>query len=107
MKVTKAGYERQQIRTVTAVRAGLVSNVYDHAIRLSGDTLRDGSAMTLMGTDVERIVNSLRVFHELWAAILDISIAIYLLERQVEIACVIPIAIALGKSFVYIAMAWS
>ncbi|KAL3480358.1 hypothetical protein BJX99DRAFT_254660 [Aspergillus californicus] len=49
--------------------------------------LGETTAITLMGTDVERIVNGFKYFHELWASLLDIAIAIYLLERQVGVAC--------------------
>ncbi|TPR02115.1 Proline racemase family protein [Aspergillus niger] len=48
-----------------------------------------------MGTDVERIVSGSRVTHELWASLLEIAIAIYLLERQVGVACLVPAVIVL------------
>jgi hypothetical protein len=50
-----------------------------------------------MGTDVERIVISLKNIHESWASILEVGVAIWLLERQVWVACVVPIVICLGK----------
>lgn len=49
-----------------------------------------------MGTDVERIANGFREIHELWACPLDIGIAVYLLERQVGVACLVPTVIAIG-----------
>jgi len=51
-----------------------------------------------MGTDVERIVYGFRFIHELWAAPIDICIAVYLLERQVFIACIVPAVILGGNS---------
>lgn len=49
-----------------------------------------------MGTDVERIIVSMRNIHELWAALLEVGIAIWLLQQQVWIACVVPLVISIG-----------
>lgn len=55
----------------------------------------DITAVTLMGTDIERIVVGFRSIHELWASILDIAIALWLLEQQVYAACIMPALIAI------------
>ena len=55
--------------------------------------LEDISAITLMGTDVERVVFAFQSIHELWSSILDISIAIWLLQRQLSVACIAPVVI--------------
>lgn len=49
-----------------------------------------------MGTDIPRIVESFRAIHEIWATILDISIAAWLLERQLSIACVAPVVVSIS-----------
>ena len=53
------------------------------------------TAVTLIGTDIERIVASFLSIHELWASLLDIAIVLWLLEQQVYAACVMPALIAL------------
>lgn len=50
-----------------------------------------------MGTDVERIVVGFRTIHELWASIVEITIAVYLLKEQVYVACLVPGVIVLGR----------
>lgn len=50
-----------------------------------------------MGTDVERITTGFRYIHDLWACLLDIAIGVFLLQRQVGVASVIPIIIIVGK----------
>jgi membrane-bound metal-dependent hydrolase YbcI (DUF457 family) len=50
-----------------------------------------------MGTDVERIVASMGYMHELWATVIEVGVAIYLLARQVSVAAVVPVVICLGK----------
>ncbi|KAJ5727128.1 multidrug resistance-associated protein [Penicillium malachiteum] len=57
--------------------------------------LQDRAALTLMGTDVERIVTGFRSIHELWASPIEIVIGIWLLARQVGVASVVPAVIAI------------
>ncbi|KAL8782676.1 MAG: hypothetical protein Q9213_005184 [Squamulea squamosa] len=46
-----------------------------------------------MGTDVERIVVSFRSIHEVWASLLDVGVATWLLGRQLSVACIVPAVI--------------
>lgn len=50
-----------------------------------------------MSTDVERIVQGFRLMHEFWADLIQASIATYLLQRNLGIAFVAPIAISIGR----------
>ncbi|EHA18088.1 hypothetical protein ASPNIDRAFT_129017 [Aspergillus niger ATCC 1015] len=77
-----------------AVR-GLIALVHRQTVNTRAVDLGESTAITLMGTDVERIVSGSRVTHELWASLLEIAIAIYLLERQVGVACLVPAVIVL------------
>jgi ATP-binding cassette subfamily C (CFTR/MRP) protein 1 len=55
------------------------------------------TAVTLMGMDVERIVQGMQLFHDAWASLLNIAIASWLLGQQLYLACLAPIIIVLGK----------
>lgn len=50
-----------------------------------------------MGADVERIAASFHTIHELWAAPIEIAISVYLLERKIFIACIVPGLLILCK----------
>lgn len=50
-----------------------------------------------MGTDVDRIVLGFRSIHEVWASLLEMILAIYILERQLQAACIMPGLLTLGK----------
>ncbi|KAL4939785.1 hypothetical protein BDV06DRAFT_230810 [Aspergillus oleicola] len=93
--VAKAAYWRQTYRFLTMVRAGLISIIYDTTMIMNAVELNDSAAITLMGTDVERIVANLKNVHEAWASIIEVGVAIWLLERQLGIACFIPLVISL------------
>ncbi|KAH8201947.1 hypothetical protein TruAng_003860 [Truncatella angustata] len=60
--------------------------------------LGDTTGLTLMGTDVDRIVLAFRSLHEVWASLLEMFLAIYLLERQLGVPCVMPGVLTLGKT---------
>jgi ATP-binding cassette, subfamily C (CFTR/MRP), member 1 len=56
------------------------------------------TAVGLMGTDVERIAAGMQMVHEVWASLLDVGIATWLLGRQLNVACIAPIVIVVGSS---------
>ena len=72
--------------------------IYAQTSRLKASDINDSTAITLMGTDVERVVQSQKTIHETWASILEVGIAIWLLERQLSVSCVVPAVIAIGRS---------
>lgn len=75
-------------------RSTLVSAIYRKTTDISLIALNDAESVTLMSTDVQRVVEGLQVIHELWANLLQVCISTYLLERELGIACVAPVAIA-------------
>jgi hypothetical protein len=75
-----------------------VNKVYRKTTEISISALDNSVAITLMSTDVERIVLSMRVIHEIWANILQLGIGIFLLERQLGVAYVAPLVVSLGMS---------
>jgi hypothetical protein len=92
-----AFYEYYTNRFVIHLRGGLISLIYQQTVEARSVDLGEIDGVTLMGTDVERIVGSFGSIHELWGSLLDIAVAVYLLERQVGLACLIPGLTALCK----------
>lgn len=83
-------------RTITMVRGSLIAVVYSHTLDLPLGA-HHSSPSTLMSTDVERICTCLVNLHELWANVIEVGIAVYILEKQIGVACITPALIALGK----------
>ena len=71
--------------------------LYRKAIGLSVRDVDPAASMTLMSADIERIVQGWQWMHDIWADVIEIGLAIYLLERQLGVACAIPIAVSVGK----------
>jgi hypothetical protein len=88
---------RQAFRFILRVRGALDALIYRHRTgRRSQPTENERTAMTLIGTDAERIVSGLRDIHEIWASTMSIAVATWLLERQLSGACVVPLMLAVG-----------
>jgi hypothetical protein len=79
------------------IRSGLIAMIYQKMIGIKIADANESAAVTLMGTDVERIVETWYLLvAELWANLIQLGIAIWLLERQLGAVCVAPIIVALG-----------
>jgi len=78
-------------------RGILVTMLYKKASTTTLSNADPANSLTLMSADVERITNGWQTMHEIWANSVEIGLAIYLLERQLGISCVIPVAVALRK----------
>lgn len=73
--------------------------IYQKMIGMKIDNANESAALSLMGTDVERIVETwYLLIAEIWANMVQIGIAVWLLERQLGAVCVAPIIVALGMS---------
>ncbi|KAK2616711.1 hypothetical protein QQS21_000323 [Conoideocrella luteorostrata] len=93
MAVSTALYEYRSIRFVIRLRGGLIKLIHSQTVRARAVDLGEITAVTLMGTDVERIAIGFRYIHEIWACCIDVVIAAYLLGRQVGLTCIMPIVI--------------
>ena len=96
-KISMGQYQHLTYRAITMVRGGVVSMLYRKATDLSMKDVDPAASMTLMSADIERIVQGWQSMHEIWANAIEVSIAIYLLERQLGVSCVIPIAVSICK----------
>src|SRR5579871_4161660 len=97
LKVTTGQYQHQTFRAITMIRGGLVSMLYDKTADLSISAVEPEASLTLMNTDMERISTGFQFVHDLWANIIEIALATYLLERQLGPACAIPLGIAIRE----------
>ena len=89
-------------RFLIRLRGGLISIIYQQTLEARAVDFGDMNSVTLIGTDVERIVLNFLTLHEVWASLIDIAVAIFLLQRQVFIACLVPGVVTLGEVYVAI-----
>ncbi|GLI76012.1 hypothetical protein PoHVEF18_004278 [Penicillium ochrochloron] len=96
MAISTAAYWRQTFRFNTTIRAGLISLIYRQTNKMNAAEFKSESSITLMGTDVERIVRHFWSIHEAWAGPVDVAIGVFLLARQLGITSLIPAVISLS-----------
>lgn len=97
IKIMMSQQQHLTYRAITMVRGALVSLIYKKASVLSIQDADPAASLTLMTADIERIVQGWQTMHEIWANATEIALAIVLLERQLGIACAVPIGVAICK----------
>ncbi|KAH6623990.1 ABC transporter [Chaetomium sp. MPI-SDFR-AT-0129] len=93
--ITMGQYQHRTYRTIAMLRAGLISIIYRKTGSLSLKDIDPAASMTLMSADIERIVQGFQTMHEIWGNAIEVGVAIYLLERQLGVACVVPVAVSI------------
>lgn len=79
------------------IRGGLVGIIFRTMLESRIGNTPESAALTLMSTDVERIAETWSFVNEIWASLIQALIAVWLLEKQIGIACVYPVLISVGK----------
>ncbi|KAF4629350.1 hypothetical protein G7Y89_g8798 [Cudoniella acicularis] len=96
LAISTAKYQHKIFRVITMIRGGLICLTYDATLNLDSNSMGDSASITLMSTDIERIGNGLATIDSLLAGPIEAGIAIYLLEKQLGIACIVPVLISLA-----------
>ncbi|KAL2836011.1 P-loop containing nucleoside triphosphate hydrolase protein [Aspergillus pseudoustus] len=94
MGVTLGQQQHLTYRAITMIRGAVVSMVYKKACTLDLKDADPAESVTLMSADIERIVQGWQTMHEMWANVAEISLAIFLLKRELGIACVVPVGVS-------------
>ena len=97
---TTAHFRHHIYRSMTMIRGGLATLIYDVTLKLSASAVADGAAVTLMSTDIDRIVTGLENFDSLFGAPIEIGLAIFLLYRELGLACIVPVVVVVRKYLV-------
>lgn len=80
-------------RTRAMARTILVTEVYRKATRIRIGAEDEKAAITLMSTDIERIVVGFMFLHDIWASFIQVGIASWMLYQQLGVAFVAPMAL--------------
>lgn len=80
-------------RFLTILRGVLVTAIYSKTIEISTTAVDNNAAVTLMSTDVERLILGLRGMHDLWANVLQFGLAAWLLQTRMGWASIGPFVV--------------
>jgi ABC-type multidrug transport system fused ATPase/permease subunit len=90
--LSTAVYWYLHFRTIMKLRAILATAIFAKARQVSSHKL-DDAVLTLMSTDVSRVVGGIQNVHEVWANTIEVALAAWLLEREIGAAFVAPIVV--------------
>jgi ABC-type multidrug transport system fused ATPase/permease subunit len=88
----QAFYWYYQERTMYMIRGALVGLIYQQT-KKSKLSLAEEAPITLMSTDVDRIVQGFLSLHEFWANTVQVALACWLLSRHIGAAFAAPLII--------------
>jgi ABC-type bacteriocin/lantibiotic exporter with double-glycine peptidase domain len=75
------------------VRSVLVTEIFQKATKVRMGFDNDSAALTLMSTDMERINVGLRPVHDIWASIIQVALASWMLYNQLGVVFVAPMGV--------------
>lgn len=85
-------------RLATLVRGALVSAIFNKTLKLKASEAQKAAAVTLMSTDIDGIEQGLVIGFGIWASLIELAIAAYLLATLVGGASFLVVIPALSKS---------
>lgn len=80
------------------MRGCLVAAVFEKMARIDPSQYDMTAPVSLVSTDMERIIAGCKDVHEVWANAVQVAVAIWLLYRKLGIACVAPALVAAVSS---------
>lgn len=89
-------YYQHRLRTM--VQSILVAETFAGATGSRLGSNDDGAALTLMSTDMERIKMGIRDLHEIWACIIQVGLAAWMLFQRLGVAFVASIGVVIACS---------
>ena len=91
-------YQHKTFQLVTRLRGALVSLLYLKTLTSPPQSLTERAPVTLMSVDVDGITSAAPNAHEIWASPVEIGVAVWLLQRQIGVMCVVPLSIVVCAS---------
>ena len=84
--VFNAWFHHASNRLSLELRSQLIDVIYRHLLRLRPAALDTGKATTLINVDMQHIVDGSLILHDVWASIVTVGVAVYLLYLQIQLA---------------------
>lgn len=97
LAVSLTYYQHKSYQLVTKLRGALVSILYAKTLASPPQSLSERAPVTLMSVDVDGITAAAPNAHEIWASPVEIGVAVWLLQRQIGVICIVPLSIVLSK----------
>jgi len=97
IKISTVIAQHTVFRFVAMLRGSFIELIYRKTIAIEPITAQESTPLTLMSADIERISTGMPLFHDFWASVLQIPLALYLLWREVGVASMAPLGVAICR----------
>ncbi|KAF4819093.1 ABC transporter atnG [Colletotrichum siamense] len=91
-------YWRLTYKSLVRLRGCILAAVYEKTLGIDPARCDTTAAVPLISTDMERIIAGFKDVHEIWANTVQVAISVWLLYRELGIACVAPAVVATVSS---------
>ncbi|KAJ5908067.1 ATP-binding cassette transporter, partial [Penicillium taxi] len=95
MAVSTAVYKNRINRLQVMTRGAVIGLLHHQSLNISRDP-EDSEVLTLMETDVDSIISTGEIFHEIWAQILEVVIGTTMLAVRVHWLALLPLIAIYG-----------
>ncbi|OAA72218.1 ABC transporter, transmembrane domain, type 1 [Cordyceps fumosorosea ARSEF 2679] len=85
--ISRGYYKHHAYRSATLTRGILVTAILHKALKLTHTQLKKSAALTLMTADIETLTFTVTTFHDLWASVFELGLAIFMLAEIIGGAC--------------------
>ncbi|TVY60887.1 ABC transporter FUM19 [Lachnellula suecica] len=94
--IVKGVFNYKKVRVMTMARGALISIIFSKVLTVSATiaAAKGSRTLTLMSTDVENIAKGFELMNDIWASPIEVAIALWLLQRELGVAFVIPALMA-------------
>jgi hypothetical protein len=69
----------------------VIAALYEKSLKLSHEQLSKSSSLTLMNADVDGILDSLAMIHDIWASVIEFGLGLFILATFIGPACVLMV----------------
>ncbi|ETS74387.1 hypothetical protein PFICI_14253 [Pestalotiopsis fici W106-1] len=99
LAVSTLNYNQNLYRFVTMFRGATVNLIYQHALSISSNAYDESGALTLMSTDIDRIILCLIDVNECWARTIEVIVGMTLLALQLGWISIVPLVVVVVSFF--------
>ncbi|RDA86714.1 hypothetical protein CP532_4180 [Ophiocordyceps camponoti-leonardi (nom. inval.)] len=99
MTMSNLQYNHRVYRNMVMFRGACVTLLYNHVLTLPIGQYDDSAVVTLMSVDVDNIVSCLIDLDECWARIIEITLGLVLLARQLGWVSLVPVFVVVVSFF--------
>ncbi|GAB1316363.1 hypothetical protein MFIFM68171_06573 [Madurella fahalii] len=91
MALFNAWYAHACNKLALEMRSQLIDSCYRQLLKLRLAALDSGNAATLINVDMQHIMEGCKILHDIWASVITVAVAVYLLYRKIQLAFIAPL----------------